>query len=202
MKRLIDQKLIDWAKSLEEYVRYDISSNTLEVGTNLYVDGEVHASELHLTHGSYNRYIRAGYQYLELRSNKDDKSSTRIPISSTDSSDLDTLIILWQKFYYHKIVFKILQNEIEYTIVYGVYLGDSNSILSSNYKFQNSLKGKGSNVHPMAIAIGNNVVHIGYVGPYGGKITFVSESSDLKIELDLATAISKTDDISNLDVQS
>lgn len=41
MKRLINQELIDWAKSLEEYVRFDVSSNTLEVGTNLYVDGDI-----------------------------------------------------------------------------------------------------------------------------------------------------------------
>lgn len=39
MKRMLDQKLIDFLNSLGDSLKYESSSNTFEIGTNLYVDG-------------------------------------------------------------------------------------------------------------------------------------------------------------------
>lgn len=40
MKRMLDQKIIDFLNSLGGSLKYDSSSNTFEIDTNLYVDGK------------------------------------------------------------------------------------------------------------------------------------------------------------------
>lgn len=59
MKRMLDQKLIDFLNSLGDSLKYESSSNTFEIGTNLYVDGitnfddKVNLSVLNIKQGLY-----------------------------------------------------------------------------------------------------------------------------------------------------
>lgn len=41
MKRMLNQKLIDFLNSLEDSLKYESSTNTFELGTNLEVDGDI-----------------------------------------------------------------------------------------------------------------------------------------------------------------
>lgn len=56
MKRMLDQKLIDFLNSLGDSLKYESSSNTFEIGTNLYVDGKLEINDDTIFKGNLDAY--------------------------------------------------------------------------------------------------------------------------------------------------
>ena len=65
MKRMLDQKAIDFLNSLGDSLKYESSTNTFEVGTNLYVDGNIEFSGQYIKGGVWLDMGDSGYFYIQ-----------------------------------------------------------------------------------------------------------------------------------------
>ena len=101
MKRMLDQKLIDFLNSLGDSLKYESSTNTFEIGTNLYVDGDTTIQGDFKTYGnlesfndsflSFYQGNTAQYPYMSLSPLFDD---INLIFEYNDGQDITNQIIL------------------------------------------------------------------------------------------------------------
>nr|DAH14338.1 MAG TPA: hypothetical protein [Caudoviricetes sp.] len=72
MKRMLNQNLIDFLNSLGDSLKYESSSNTFEIGTNLYVDGNIEFSGQYIKGGVWLDMGDSGYFYIQTQTDNSD----------------------------------------------------------------------------------------------------------------------------------
>lgn len=77
MKRMLDQKLINFLISLGDSLKYESSTNTFEIGTNLYVDGKLEINDDVFFKGNLDSYNDSALTFYQ----RDNAQSTYMSIS-------------------------------------------------------------------------------------------------------------------------
>lgn len=88
MKRMLDQKAIDFLNSLGDSLKYESSTNTFEVGTNLYVDGDLTIGGTYITGQGGRINIEENYHFYFESKNGETSAQLELP------SNVDFLNIL------------------------------------------------------------------------------------------------------------
>lgn len=99
MKRMLNQNLIDFLNSLGDSLKYESSTNTFEIGTNLYVDGKLEVNDDTIFNGNLFSYNDSELTFYEGNNTHSSYMSisplfgnTKLSFNYNDGQDIITII--------------------------------------------------------------------------------------------------------------